>query len=199
VAAARDRILEAAVQALAAGGIDDVRIARVARMADVSPALVIYHFQTREALLGDALEASYELAGAARADAGADAADRPVLDRLQDKLDSALPAPGPQEHEWELWMELWARAARDPALRTTAARVYARWQASVQALIEEGVERGEFAVADSGRSARRLLALIDGLGVRVQLEDPELPAALAREELRDVLRAELNLAAARGR
>ena len=48
---------------IAEQGIDDVRIARIATDAGVSPALVHYHFATREALLAEALEHSFELLG----------------------------------------------------------------------------------------------------------------------------------------
>ena len=48
---------------IAEQGIDDVRIARIATLAGVSPPLVHYHFATREALLGEALEHSFELLG----------------------------------------------------------------------------------------------------------------------------------------
>ena len=49
--AARERILEAACDLIAAEGIDDVRIARVANRARVSTALVHHYFSTREDLL----------------------------------------------------------------------------------------------------------------------------------------------------
>ncbi len=49
--------------------MDEVRVARIARAAGVSTALVHYHFATREALLGEALRHSYARAGAARTDA----------------------------------------------------------------------------------------------------------------------------------
>jgi AcrR family transcriptional regulator len=70
---ARERILAAAVDRIAGDGIDDLRIARVATDAGVSTSLVHYHFETREALLAEALEYSYELAGDVRIDEGADA------------------------------------------------------------------------------------------------------------------------------
>ena len=60
---ARERILDAAVLRIASDGIDAVRIARIAMDARVSTALVHYHFATREALLAEALEHSYESAG----------------------------------------------------------------------------------------------------------------------------------------
>ena len=53
----RERILDAAVHRIAADGIDAVRIARIAMDAGVSTALVHYHFETREALLAEALDA----------------------------------------------------------------------------------------------------------------------------------------------
>ena len=58
---ARERILDAAVLRIASDGIDAVRIARIAMDARVSTALVHYHFATREALLAEALEHSYEI------------------------------------------------------------------------------------------------------------------------------------------
>ena len=63
---ARERILAAAVERIASDGIDEVRIARIAMDAGVSTSLVHYHFETRDALLEQALEYSYELAGDVR-------------------------------------------------------------------------------------------------------------------------------------
>ena len=60
---ARERILDAAVRRIAREGIDDVRIARIAMDAGVSAAAVHYHFASRDALLAEALEHSYERAG----------------------------------------------------------------------------------------------------------------------------------------
>ena len=62
-ASARARILDAAVQLIAREGIDDVRIARIAMQAGVSASLLHYHFASRDTLLAEALEHSYELAG----------------------------------------------------------------------------------------------------------------------------------------
>ena len=62
-ASARARILDAAVKLIAREGINDVRIARIAMEAGVSPSLLHYHFASRDALLAEALEHSYELAG----------------------------------------------------------------------------------------------------------------------------------------
>ena len=55
-AGTRAKILSAAVACLGEGGIDDVRIARVAERAGISTASVHYHFDTRESLLAAAID-----------------------------------------------------------------------------------------------------------------------------------------------
>src|SRR5690242_19355313 len=87
---ARDRILAAAVRRIASEGIDDARIARIAMDAGVSTSLVHYHFETREALLAEALEYSYTRAGDVRISNG----ESPVAShaqRLDSMIDQCLP------------------------------------------------------------------------------------------------------------
>ena len=193
--AARSRILASAVACLGDGGIDAVRIARVARGAGVSTALVHYHFATREALLAQALEASYAIAGDARA--VTKYGSGPARVRLRRKVEASLPTPGAQRREWELWVELWLRATRDRGLRAAAAAVYGRLHDSLRELIEDGTAKGEFAVADPAATADRILALIDGFGVRALLGDPRMPIERAREATLEELERELDVHQAR--
>src|SRR5215813_13457891 len=97
-AGARRRILDAAVARIAREGIDEVRIARIAMDAGVSPALVHYHFESREALLVEALEHSYEIAGDTRTSDPDESA--PAAERLRANIDSCLPIPGAQRDDW---------------------------------------------------------------------------------------------------
>ncbi len=171
----RERILAAAVERIASDGIDDVRIARIAMDAGVSTALVHYHFATREALLAEALEYSFEHAGDARTTA--------TGDRLRDMVEQCLPLPGAQERDWVLWVELWLRAVRHPELRPTAAKLYARMHDWLREAIEDANAAGELNVADPARTTDRVLALIDGYGVRALLGDPAMPLERVREEV----------------
>jgi len=182
----RERILDAAIERIARDGIDGVRIARIAMDAGVSTALVHYHFATREALLAEALEHSFERAGDTRT---ADTDDPESLQRLRDMVEQCLPLPGEQEKDWVLWVELWLRAVRHPELRPTAAKLYARMKAWFKTAIEEG----EFGVSDAGAIADRTLALIDGLGLRALLGDPEMPLERARAEVWHALAGDLGL------
>ena len=183
---ARERILAAAVERIANDGIDELRIARVAMDAGVSTSLVHYHFETREALLAEAIEYSYELAADVRLGEGAgDFADHG--ERLAAMVDQFLPYPGVLERDWILWIELWLRAVRHPELRPTAARLYARLREWLAGAIAAGVTAGQFRDVDPERVADRVIALADGYGVRVLIEELDIEEA-RREILADLAR-----------
>jgi AcrR family transcriptional regulator len=183
---ARERILEAAVERIARDGIDDMRIARVAMDAGVSTSLVHYHFETREALLAEALEYSYELAGDMRLEEGEEETALDPERRLLAMADQCLPHPGELERDWVLWVELWLRTVRHAELRPTAAKLYGRMRdwfaAGIRACGYDG---------DAERLADRAIALCDGLGVRVLAG--ELSIGYAHEQIRDFFAAELGL------
>ncbi len=190
----RERILEAACELIASDGIDDVRIARVAMRAGVSTGLVHHHFSTREELLEQALVHSFEQAGDQRfreAAAGGTATEALALG-----LAECLPFPGVQEQQWVLWVELWLRAVREPALRPVATRLYAEYRDWMENLIAAGIASGEFelrAGADPAAIADLAMALLDGAGVRALLGDPAMDAERARELVATRLAAELGL------
>ena len=128
-----------------------MRIARIAMDAGVSTALVHYHFDSREALLAEALEYSYAHAGDVRIDGerpeGASSAER-----LQSMIDQCLPSTPALAEDWVLWVELWLRAVRHPELRPVAEELYARLRAWFEEEIQAGVRSGEFARCDPRRS-----------------------------------------------
>jgi AcrR family transcriptional regulator len=189
---ARERILDAAVERIATEGIDGVRIARIAMDARVSTSLVHYHFDSREALLREALVHSFELAGDVRI--GQPSGEpRSHADTLAAMIDQCLPYPGAAERDWILWVELWLRAVRRPELRETAARLYARMHEWFASEISAGVESGEFTECDVHALTDRLMALLDGLGIRALVGDPSMPVERARAEVWAVVAAELGL------
>lgn len=190
---ARERILEAACDVIAQHGIEDVRIARIATAAGVSPPLVHYHFETREALLGEALEYSFELLGDFRTTA-ADDEGWTAGQKLGWMIDQSLPFSGMGDREWRLWLELWSRAARRPELRPVAARLYARYDAWIAEVVEEGIAAGEFRAPDAHAVVQRLVAAIDGVGLRVLVDDPAMGSAHARRLVVEQLAAELDVA-----
>ena len=191
-AGARDRILEAACEAIAAEGIDDVRIARVAQRAGASTALVHHYFSTREELLEQALMRSYEVAAADRFGRPVDP-DASATERLRVMIDECLPLPGMQRDEWTLWVELWLQATRDPAMQPMGSRLYEAYRNWMLEVIELGVERGEFTTDEPEASADFAIGLLDGLGVRALIGDPEMDIERVRSLAARKIAIELGL------
>jgi AcrR family transcriptional regulator len=188
-----DRILEAACELIAEDGIDEVRIARVARRAGASTALVHHYFSTREELLEQALIHSFEQAGDERFGEEA-ATGGSAVEALSLAIRESLPYPGTLHREWVLWVELWLRAVRDPDLRPVAARMYERYHEWLADVIAAGVQSGEFAAdLDVGRVADVAIALLDGTGVRALFDDPAMSVEDARAAVATALAAELGV------
>ena len=76
-----------------------------------------------------------------------------------------------------------AEFARDPALRPVAARLYARLHAWFAQALADGIAGGELRQCDVEQMAYRVLALIDGYGIRVLTGDPRMPIERARAEI----------------
>ena len=187
------RILEAACDLIAADGIDEVRIARVATRAGASTALVHHYFSTREELLEQALIHSFERAGEDRF-GQAPAREEGATEGLARAIGDCLPLAGTQEREWVLWVELWLRAVRDPGLRPVAARLYGRYRKWIAGLIRAGVDDGEFrSEVDPEAVADLAMALLDGAGIRAMLDDPAMDVEAARALVADRLAAELGV------
>jgi AcrR family transcriptional regulator len=190
---ARERILEAACDLIAADGIDDVRIARVAMRSGASTALVHHYFSTREELLEQALLHSFEQAGDERfADADGEAPNATAA--LAVAIEECLPVPGRLERDWVLWVELWLRAAREPDLRPLAARLYARYHEWLEDVLKHGIDAGEFTAPDDLPALTdRTMALLDGLGLRALLRDPTMDIDAARAQVADFLAPQLGI------
>ncbi|MER7516531.1 TetR/AcrR family transcriptional regulator [Streptomyces sp. NPDC126499] len=189
VAERREALLRAAVVQIEARGATAVRIADVAAELGVSNALVLYHFETKEQLVAAAF------AHAAEEDL---ARLRTLLGRRTTavrRLRAAVRwyAPTGQAKGWRLWIESWAAALREPALREVAASLDRAWKTELASVIAEGTAAGEFACADPNAAAWRLTAFLDGLAVQMTCYPGALPRATMLDWADTALARELGL------
>lgn len=189
--ATRARILDAAFEAITADGIDGFRLGRISETAEVSTASIHYHFATRDELLAEALLQAYDRAGEIRTELTG--VGRGISQRLSDMVQHSL--PDPRGDSWVLWVELWLRAHRRPALGPVAEELYSRMHDWFGAVIGEGVAAGEFSACDVGRTADLAMALIDGFGHRVLWGDGNVSFEGACREVNRVLAGELGIEA----
>jgi AcrR family transcriptional regulator len=168
----RERILDAAIEAICERGVADTRVADIAQRAEMSPGHVMYYFQTLEQILMEALRMANErfLDEAVR-EARRLPQARQQLHRL---IELGMPSdPSDEPHsQWLLWLDVWALSPRNPTVDADRRRLEKKWIDTYADLVELGQATGEFSPeADPQDFAIRLGAVVDGLGKSVVLRD----------------------------
>ncbi|MGB8361740.1 MAG: TetR/AcrR family transcriptional regulator [Acidimicrobiia bacterium] len=189
----RHDILSATVTAIAERGLCETRIADVADIVGVSPALVLYYFPTKAALLAESLiyldRLFYESVAEKLEDAGT------AEDKLIVLIEESCPRPtmaGELPDSWVLWPATWEMSRLDPSLAAARARLDEAWRAQIATIVEVGMATGEFAEVDARDFSLQLAAMLDGLAIEAMLGDPTVDAnrmsELARSFARRVLK-----------
>jgi AcrR family transcriptional regulator len=157
----RDEILASTTETVDRIGLEATRVTDVAKALNVSPALIFYHFGTKDALVAEAFAYAVER-DLTRLDKATAAGTDPV-----DKLRRALRSYGPTgpAKGWRIWIDAWALAQREPGIRKVLRRMEDRWCVVLRAIIDEVVEAGVFTCPDPEDAVARVSALIDGLSV----------------------------------
>jgi AcrR family transcriptional regulator len=172
----REEILTATVDLLDRVGLASIRVADVAAALGVSPALVFYHFGTKDSLVADAFAHAVDRDLRRIDQATAHGTD--PTDRLRRVL--RLYGPTGAAAGWRLWIDAWALAQREPVIRKVLRRLDERWCAVLREVIEDGVAEGTFTCRDPEATVARVSALIDGLSVATLVYQ-----TVSREQLRE--------------
>jgi len=75
------------------------------------------------------------------------------------------------DFDWTFWIELWSLALRDERARELRAELDERFRDLIEQMVKEGVEAGEFSVADTRGTALTIATLIDAMAVQATLGD----------------------------
>jgi AcrR family transcriptional regulator len=172
----RPELLAAAAAVIRERGLENARVVDVADEAGISAPSVLYYFASKAELLKEALtsaeerfyeELEIELSG--------------IESARERMLRIVQYGAGEGDYDAALWMELWARALRDPELAATRAELDGRWRRTIADVVRYGQERGEFGPADPEEFAVLLASLLDGLAVQIALRDMEVTPDRVRE------------------
>lgn len=178
--ASRQAIIVAVWKVIASSGIEAVTFRRVAQLAEVSVGRIQHHFGSRDVLVRAACTAMINMAHTQYQELP----DEPQA-RLAHILLHAIPDTPVRRFGASVWYAYLAKSVDDAEIGRLLAETKRGTEDECVRLIEHmGVPAGE-GQPDAPRIARRLLALADGLTVRVLVGD--IPGA----EARDLLSAEL--------
>jgi AcrR family transcriptional regulator len=160
----RDRVLQAALDLIIEAGIDQVRLAEIARRAGMSSGQVMYYFTSKEHILLETL-AWQEHQDTVRRQAAL-ARVTGAWRQLERFVELYLPASDP-DPSWILWLEAWARAPHDKQVSRFLEELLSPWRDDLAAIVARGVEEGAFAPpAAIGDFTLRFVALLDGLALQ---------------------------------
>ncbi|WND33227.1 TetR family transcriptional regulator C-terminal domain-containing protein [Streptomyces sp. BB1-1-1] len=186
-AARRAEIVAAASGVALTEGLECITLRRIAEELDVRPGLISHYFPAVEDLVAEAY---------------GDAADAELETLLPADLAGATPtrhlarffarATGAAFDDISrLWLNARHLSRYRPTLRDRVAVQEAAWRDRMEALIREGVRRGEFRTEDPLVAAIQILVVLDGLGMLVNsadtADDPPavrlMPVTTAEREL----------------
>jgi AcrR family transcriptional regulator len=164
----REQLIAAAARVIARSGYDAATVRDVAREAGVSTGVIAYYFDGKDDLFAHVLRsASREFR--TRLQHARDEARTP-RERLLALAEAATPSDEEAERAHALWIDFWARAARDPALAGLTVRLYDGWRQEIAETVRDGQRAGAFrADADPEAFARGYAAAADGLATHVVL------------------------------
>jgi AcrR family transcriptional regulator len=185
----RDRVLQASLGLITEVGIDQVRLAEIARRAGMSSGQVIYYFTSKENILLETLAwREHEETRQRRISLPDAPAGWPRLELFASLyLPSDLTDP-----VWILWMEAWARAPHNTQVSQFLEELMLPWREDLAEIVEDGARAGAFQPQGPvGDFAIRFCAVLDGLAVFHLRQMPALSSARLIQMAMDGARAEL--------
>ena len=166
--ARRSSLARATADVIAGGGLEATGLREVARATALTTGALTHYFASKAELLDAAYDAVMERI-LARQDAWAASTARPDSAELVGRLAEILPLDAESLRDWRVWLAFSARALVDDRLRDRHRDYYARITAALAA--ELGGSPAAPALADL------LVAIVDGLGIRIILEPGHWPRA----------------------
>ena len=170
-------ILEAAARVITDRGLAETRISDIAERCGVSPGLILYYFESKDRLLVEALTYANDTfyVNMSRELRRTTSAKKQLARLIELSVPGLLPEYERLD-EWALWIEIWARALRDPGMAKEREMLDRRWRQSIADIVRHGRETGEFPEGlDADDLGMRIGAMVDGLAIHVLLNDTALP------------------------
>jgi AcrR family transcriptional regulator len=168
----RQDILRHAYLLIAQHGLEGLRFADVARAAGINNGTLIYYFPNKEALIQGVVGYMLDEFRASQPPRPADGGPLDAETELRWEFDDARKRLGGPLGV--VYLELLARAQRDPRVAESLRALDAAWDGWLQTVIEAGQVRGGFLpTLDPTMATTAIRSVIRGAGIQALLDDPQ--------------------------
>ena len=165
----RAELIDAAIRTIDAVGFDRTTVRDIAAAADTATGSVHYYFKTKADLLRVAFVETERRFHARVTEATGDLRG---VDKLLRLIDLSFPENPELVPAWNVEIDLWQQAARQPDFRTLFEDANRPWVALIQGALREAVTDAQApATLDTERCALELAALLDGLTLYCRVTD----------------------------
>lgn len=155
-------ILDVTERLMAEHGFDGVRLRDIAAGAQVSIGMIQHYFDTRDALLLEAVSHASWRRAEEWASLGSGVVD--PVERTKILLQGSIA----DRARCQAWMETCSASTRHSDLSPMIARIYSAWRGSLHDSIQGGVDSGAFRLdVPLGQALDAIMAMIDGLMLAV--------------------------------
>jgi AcrR family transcriptional regulator len=186
-------VLSAALDLFTKLGIDQVRLAEIARQAGMSSGQVMHYFTTKEHILLETLAWQERQISSQRL------ADLPQVagawQQVECFADLYLPS-GPADPAWILWTQAWGRALHNADVAAFLDELVQPWEEELAEIAQRGAQEGAFSLqVPPGDFATCYCAMLDGLGLMYLNQRRTMPRERLIEMAMTTARAQLTPAA----
>ncbi len=178
----RREFTEAAIGVIGRRGIDNTRLADVARAVGATTGALTHYFEGKDALLLAAFDhlAQRILQELLSDDGTEDLVERAAL---------ALPLDEEGVVQWRVWLCFLSRAVADPALADINNRYYDEFREKAAAILKREQTKGRLSPdVDCDMTAEAVIAVVDGLGVHAAMQPDIWTAERLQNQLEAMLR-----------
>lgn len=165
----KKQVIDAVLKCIANEGIEKVTLDKTAQTAGISKGVVVYYFRTKENLIFRAFEAflkNYmEMPEGTEAIKDEDLTACEILLYIGQIVLGLIPSGNDLNHKESktVLLQMYSRLSLSAEFRDMVRKVYDEYLDSFVKILEWGMEKKEFSLEDSRRTAVELLALLEGL------------------------------------
>ncbi len=183
----RAQIVQAAFELIATRGLEGLRFADVARAVGINNGTLLYYFASKDALItavGDYVVDQYRQTGGGKT--RPDEVPRTALADLRWEFTDA--SARLRDAVGIVYLELLARAQRDPAVAALLADIDAAWRAWLAQLLEAGRQDGSLrADLDVALATSLIMSAIRGVGMQALVPPASADLAPALDALGELI------------